>query len=138
MNTLNRKTEEFYSPPMYQGNRRLELMRKMEKALNLAEQNAEAASARRAQIRGVVADELYAKYTKVTKSMMDEHTDIRCSSDKVYKNFIGQNQWQMQQAIMYSGAVTAYNTLILTRPFMSPETLAEMGISPASDPTKEM
>lgn len=137
MNTLNRKNTEPI-PSQAQSNRRLELMRKMEKALNLAEQNAEAASARRAQIRGVVGDELYAKYTKVTKAMMDEHTDIRCSSDKVYKNFIGQNQWQMQQAIMYGTAATAYNSLVLTRPFMTPETLAEMGLSPVANILGEM
>lgn len=132
MNAQNRQTEE-------RGNRRLELMRKMETALHLAEQNAEAASARRAQNRGVVTDELARNYgNKVTKAMVDQHTDIRCGEDKVYKNFIGQNQWQMQQAIMYGTAVTAYNSLVLTRPFMSSETLAEIGLSPDPDPSEEV
>lgn len=133
MNALNRRTEEIPT----RGNRRLELIRKMETALLSAEENAAAATARRAQNRGMVTDELARKYgNKVTKAMVDQHTDIRCGEDKIYKNFIGQNQWQMQQAIMYGTAVTAYNSLVLTRPFMSPQTLAEMGIDPRT--TEEM
>ncbi len=135
MNAKNRKTEDLFSSQQTRGNRRLELMRKMETALLSAEENAAAATARRAQNRGMVTDDLNRKYgySKVTKSMVDQHTDIRCGEDKVYKNFIGQNQWQMQQAIMYGTAVTAYNSLVLTRPFMTPQTLAEMGLSPSEE-----
>lgn len=124
MNAMNRSSTT--NPPK----RRHELMEKMEKALHLAEDNAAAATERRAQLRGVVFDTLQARYPgqTLTKAVVDHHLDIRAGEDKVYKNFIGQNQWQMQQAVMYANAATAYHTFVLTTPLMNQESLQALTI----------